>query len=282
VVFTWRNTAAVWSYPNLHGDVAAVTDGAGVKQGPTRVYASFGQPLTGNSSGELDNSAGQFDYGWHSAAQRPLEHQCGTHALIEMGARPYDPSTGRFLQVDPIEGGTSNDYVHPTDPVNQADLDGSICWSCHWRRAERFARKAARRVGRRAASVGRTAWRYRDEIALGLAVVGSFACTVCTIAFYSGMALAGASTAVSCARGGRAACALGVVSLAAGGAGRALARVGSGLRTAGAVRTAASRWHPIQRRLTGPLFAGAGRVAGRSGFALGWSSNGLSTYGLRY
>jgi RHS repeat-associated protein len=124
VVFTWRNTAAVWSFPNLHGDVAAVTDGAGVKQGPTRVYASFGQPLTGNSSGELDNSAGQFDYGWHGAAQRPVEHQCGTHALIEMGARPYDPSTGRFLQVDPIEGGTPNDYVYVSDPVNGSDLTG--------------------------------------------------------------------------------------------------------------------------------------------------------------
>jgi len=153
VVFTWRNTAAVWSYPNLHGDVAAVTDGAGVKQGPTRVYAPFGQPLTGNSSGELDNSAGQFAYGWHGAAQRPVEHQCGTHALIEMGARPYDPSTGRFLQVDPIEGGTPNDYVHPTDPVNQADLDGEggfggHCGSMKGRKLRRCAARLRRTVQR--------------------------------------------------------------------------------------------------------------------------------------
>jgi RHS repeat-associated protein len=146
VVFTWRNTAAVWSFPNLHGDVAAVTDGAGVKQGPTRAYAPFGQPLTGNTSGELDNSAGEFDYGWHGAAQRPVEHQSGTHALIEMGARPYDPSTGRFLQVDPIEGGTPNDYVHPTDPVNQADLTGSICWSCHWKNAKRWVKRSRHQV----------------------------------------------------------------------------------------------------------------------------------------
>jgi RHS repeat-associated protein len=123
-VFTWRNTAGVWSFPNLHGDIAAVTDAVGVKQGPTRGYAPFGQPLTGNSTGELDNSAGQFDYGWHGAAQRPAEHQSGTHALIEMGARPYDPTTGRFLQVDPIEGGTDNDYVYVNDPINQTDLDG--------------------------------------------------------------------------------------------------------------------------------------------------------------
>jgi len=31
---------------------------------------------------------------------------------------------GRFLEVDPIEGGTPNDYVYPTDPVNQTDLTG--------------------------------------------------------------------------------------------------------------------------------------------------------------
>ena len=41
-----------------------------------------------------------------------------------MGARQYDPVTGRFLEVDPVEGGTPNDYVYPTDPANQSDLNG--------------------------------------------------------------------------------------------------------------------------------------------------------------
>lgn len=41
-----------------------------------------------------------------------------------MGARVYIPELGRFLQVDPVEGGTDNNYVYANDPVNEFDLDG--------------------------------------------------------------------------------------------------------------------------------------------------------------
>lgn len=42
-----------------------------------------------------------------------------------MGVRFYDPHLGRFLQVDPIEGGSANDYDYANqDWVNQYDLDG--------------------------------------------------------------------------------------------------------------------------------------------------------------
>lgn len=35
---------------------------------------------------------------------------------------------GRFMQVDPIEGGNANNYVYPGDPVNSVDLDGEFAF----------------------------------------------------------------------------------------------------------------------------------------------------------
>jgi RHS repeat-associated protein len=110
----------VWSYPNIHGDVVATANAAGAKQGPTLSYDPFGQGTA------PDNATGNLDYGWQGQNQRGTEHAPGVNT-IEMGARQYLPGAGRFLQVDPVEGGSCNDYDYScADPVNKLDTTGTF------------------------------------------------------------------------------------------------------------------------------------------------------------
>jgi hypothetical protein len=42
-----------------------------------------------------------------------------------MGARVYIPKVGRFIQVDPVDGGAANAYDYALqDPLDNLDLDG--------------------------------------------------------------------------------------------------------------------------------------------------------------
>jgi RHS repeat-associated protein len=123
VLLTKRlGVADVWSYPNIHGDVASTADNLGLKLPPTTfTYDPYGQGLNVLP----DNSLGDYDYGWLGQHQRGLEHQAGLQPVIEMGARQYDPAIGRFLEVDQVEGGSANDYDYVNaEPTNAFDLDG--------------------------------------------------------------------------------------------------------------------------------------------------------------
>lgn len=119
---TKRASGDVWSYPNIHGDIIATANSTGTKTGGTYTYDPYGRAFAGTPG----NSTGNADYGWLGQHRRLAEHEAGQPALIEMGARPYSPALGRFLEMDPIEGGTTtNDYGYVGDPVNQFDLSGS-------------------------------------------------------------------------------------------------------------------------------------------------------------
>ncbi|WP_344164963.1 DNRLRE domain-containing protein [Kribbella yunnanensis] len=111
---------------NPHGDIVTTVDLSSSTSTASGIagwsnFDEYGIASTANTA-----TTGPIQYGWHGAQQRATSGA----GLQLMGARLYNSATGLFTSVDPIADGNSNDYVYPTDPVNQSDLDGRARCMC--------------------------------------------------------------------------------------------------------------------------------------------------------
>ncbi|GGM41662.1 hypothetical protein GCM10011608_27930 [Micromonospora sonchi] len=110
-----------WQLVDLHGNVVAGMAQSGTGLLYTREFLEYGQPRDAAA-------ANPPRYGWLGSAQRAADTPSG---VILMGARLYNPATGRFLSVDPIVGGNLNAYEYcGGDPTGCTDTSGMASNTC--------------------------------------------------------------------------------------------------------------------------------------------------------
>ena len=100
---------------NLHGDIIAK---AYLSETATELAAKADTSEYG-----VPTVTAPAKYSWLGAIELPTELPSG---VVTMGARSYVPQVGRFLQPDPIPGGSANAYSYTYgDPVNSSDPTGA-------------------------------------------------------------------------------------------------------------------------------------------------------------
>ncbi|WP_309115895.1 PA14 domain-containing protein [Saccharothrix sp.] len=278
---TWRPTAAAATldHPTVRGDLALTTGADGKQVGALRIFSPFGEPLSAAGAVDPDNvpdnQPGQMDHGWLGQHQRPYEH-AGALSIVQMGARPYSPLLGRFLSVDPVEGGSANDYDYVSgDPVNKTDLDGRWCGWC--RKAWGAVKRGATAVARKTVQFGKWAWRNKWDIAT-VVVAGACVAVSAGTCLLAGAALVGAQTYAEYRRTGtvnRGNLAANVAALAVGGG---LGRLAGKFWSSPIVRQTGRHWKkpPVAWRRTLQNF-GYNAAVNNVGFSItlnysAWSS----------
>lgn len=154
---------ATWELTGLHGDVVATAPTTATVPSTGTEYDEFG--ASADTTGTLAPKG--LRHGWLGGYGKHTAFTPG--GLIHMGARVYNPVSGRFLQVDPIEGGSANAYDYcGQDPANCVDLDGRMSLSLKklWKKVKKaggsIARRAAKLAVKRAPFICYAYHKYRD------------------------------------------------------------------------------------------------------------------------
>ena len=107
--------APILQLPDLRGDIVAT---AYLSETATGWASTIGEATEYGVPG----SEAPPKYSWLGAHEIPTELPSG---VTSMNARSYVPELGRFLQGDPVSGGSANAYAYTNgDPLNETDLTG--------------------------------------------------------------------------------------------------------------------------------------------------------------
>ena len=119
--------SATWDFTAITGDQFVTLDDAGNRVGEISVFTPFGERLAGVTSVDADRP----DLTWR--ATEANETLALTLPVVAMGARVYVPALGRFIQVDPVVGGSANSYDYANqDPTSFSDPSGNAPEERDW------------------------------------------------------------------------------------------------------------------------------------------------------
>jgi RHS repeat-associated protein len=113
-----------WQYPDLQGSVAWQAAGNEPAKATT-VYDPWGQQISKDAPAAIVTPidlALAMTSSWTGSIRLP-----NTSDIYVIGAREYSPAAGRFLQPDPVNGGSLNAYEYANgDPINMIDPGGTF------------------------------------------------------------------------------------------------------------------------------------------------------------